>query len=142
MPASKMKNGIAPKAIEEDIMIRIKRVYDLYEPDDDPRFLVDRLWPRGMKKENLRMDGWMKDAAPSDALRHWFGHDPAKWEEFCRRYDAELEDNSDAWRPILDMARKQDITLLYSAHDNEHNNAVVLRSFLEARLADDCQCGS
>ncbi|MBT0652528.1 MULTISPECIES: DUF488 domain-containing protein [Geobacteraceae] len=123
-------------------MIRIKRVYDPYEPDDGPRFLVDRLWPRGMKKENLRMDGWLKDAAPSDALRHWFGHDPAKWEEFCRRYDAELEYNSAAWRPILDMARKQDITLLYSAHDNEHNNAVVFRSFLEARLADDCQCGS
>jgi uncharacterized protein YeaO (DUF488 family) len=115
-------------------MIRVKRVYDPHEPDDGSRFLVDRLWPRGMKKENLQMDGWLKDVAPSDALRHWFGHDPDKWEEFCYRYDAELEDNSDAWRPLLDMARKQDITLLYSVHDIEHNNAVALRSFLEKRL--------
>lgn len=115
-------------------MIRIKRVYDPLEPDDGPRFLVDRLWPRGMKKENLQMDGWLKDVAPSDALRRWFGHDPAKWEGFCRRYDAELEANSEAWRPLLDMARKQDITLLYSAHDIEHNNAVVIRAFLEKRV--------
>ena len=115
-------------------MIQIKRVYDTHESGDGPRFLVDRLWPRGMKKENLQMDGWLKDVAPSDVLRRWFGHDPAKWEEFCRRYDTELEANSSAWRPLLDMARKQDITLLYSAHDIEHNNAVALRAFLEERL--------
>lgn len=115
-------------------MIRVKRVYDTYEPDDGLRFLVDRLWPRGVKKENLRMDGWLKDVAPSDALRHWFGHDPAKWNEFCERYTAELEGNSEAWRPILEKAQKQTITLLFSAHDVEHNNAVLLRSFLEARL--------
>lgn len=116
-------------------MIRVKRVYDPHVPEDGLRFLVDRLWPRGMKKENLQMAGWLKDAAPSDALRHWFGHDPAKWEEFRRRYDAELEANSETWRPLLEMARKQDITLLYSAHDIEHNNAVALRSFLERRMA-------
>lgn len=115
-------------------MIRVKRVYDPHEPADGSRFLVDRLWPRGMKKEKLPMDGWLKELAPSDTLRHWFGHGPAKWEEFCRRYDAELEDNSDAWRPLLDMARKNDVTLLYGAHDIEHNNAVALRSFLEKRL--------
>ena len=115
-------------------MIRVKRVYDPHEPVDGSRFLVDRLWPRGMKKENLQMDGWLKDVAPSDALRHWFGHEPAKWEEFCSRYDAELENNSDAWRPLLDMARKQDVTLLYGAHDIEHNNAVAIRSFLEKIL--------
>jgi uncharacterized protein YeaO (DUF488 family) len=115
-------------------MVRIKRVYDPHEPDDGPRFLVDRLWPRGMKKENLAMAGWLKDAAPSDALRHWFGHDPARWEEFCRRYGAELEANAGAWRMLLTMAQKQDITLLYSAHDLEHNNAAALRSFLEKRL--------
>jgi uncharacterized protein YeaO (DUF488 family) len=117
-------------------MIRIKRVYDPQEPDDGPRFLVDRLWPRGMKKENLAMEGWLKDVAPSDALRHWFGHDPARWEEFCRRYAAELEGDAAAWSILATMAQKQDITLLYSAHDIEHNNAAALRSFLEARLSD------
>jgi uncharacterized protein YeaO (DUF488 family) len=122
--------------IKAEIMIRIKRVYDPHEPDDGPRFLVHRLWPRGMKKENLPMDGWLKDVAPSDVLRHWFGHDPAKWEEFYRRYAAELDDNSDAWRMLLAMAQKQDITLLYSAHDIEHNNAVALSLFLEARIND------
>jgi uncharacterized protein YeaO (DUF488 family) len=115
-------------------MILIKRLYEPPAPDDGPRFLVDRLWPRGLKKEELQMAGWLKEVAPSDALRHWFGHDPARWEEFCRRYNADLEANSVAWQPLLDMASKQDITLLYSAHDKEHNNALALRSFLEARL--------
>jgi len=117
-------------------MIRIKRVYDPHEPDDGSRFLVDRLWPRGMKKENLPMDGWLKDVAPSHELRHWFGHDPSRWEEFCLRYDAELEANREAWLPLLDMTRKRDITLLYGAHDIEQNNAVALRLFLEERLND------
>jgi len=115
-------------------MIRIKRVYDPHEPDDGPRFLVDRLWPRGMKKDALQMDGWLKEAAPSNDLRHWFGHEPAKWEEFCRCYDAELEANSAVWQPLLKLARKQDITLLCSAHDIEHNNAMALKMFIEARL--------
>ncbi|MDU0458638.1 MAG: DUF488 domain-containing protein [Geobacteraceae bacterium] len=112
-------------------MIRVKRVYDQHDQDDGLRFFVDKLWPRGMKKENLQMDGWLKEVAPSDELRRWFGHEPAKWDEFCRRYNAELEANSEAWRPLLEMAQKQDITLLYSAHDIEHNNAVALQSFLE-----------
>jgi len=116
------------------MVIRIKRVYDPPEPGDGSRFLVDRLWPRGMKKEALRMDGWLKEVAPSDELRRWFGHDPTKWEEFCRRYAVELEANSQAWRLLLEMARKQDITLLYSAHDIEHNNAAAIRTFLEIRL--------
>ncbi len=115
-------------------MIRIKRVYDSPEPNDGPRFLVDRLWPRGMKKEALQMDAWLKEVAPSSDLRHWFGHDPARWEEFCRRYDAELEANSAAWQPLLDLARKQDVTLLCSAHDIEHNNAMALKLFFDARL--------
>lgn len=119
-------------------MIRIKRVYDPQEPVDGLRFLVDRLWPRGMKKETLQMDGWLKDVAPSDALRHWFGHDPAKWEEFCLRYHAELEANGEAWRPLLETAKNSDLTLLFSAHDPEHNNAAALRSFLENRLANAC----
>ena len=117
-------------------MIRIKRVYDQNGPEDGSRFLVDRLWPRGLKKENLLLDGWLKDVAPSDELRRWFGHDPAKWEEFCRRYVAELEANSEAWRPLLEVSRKKDVTLLYSAHDAGHNNALALRLFLEVRLND------
>jgi len=115
-------------------MIRIKRVYDSHEPDDGPSFLVDRLWPRGLKKEALQLAGWLKEVAPSDDLRRWFGHDPANWEEFCRRYAAELEDQRDAWQSLLEMARTQDITLLYAAHDRERNNAVALKSFLEQRL--------
>ncbi|KAA0888321.1 DUF488 domain-containing protein [Oryzomonas rubra] len=117
-------------------MIRVKRVYEPHEPEDGPRYLVDRLWPRGVKKENLLLDGWLKDLAPSDNLRRWFGHDPAKWEEFCRRYEAELEGNSQNWHFLLDMSRKQDITLLFSAHDIEHNNAVALRSFFEKKRED------
>lgn len=115
-------------------MIRVKRIYEPHEPEDGPRYLVDRLWPRGVKKENLLLDGWLKDLAPSNDLRRWFGHDPAKWKEFCRRYEAELAGNSHSWLFLLDMSQKQDITLLFSAHDIEHNNAVALRSFLEKKL--------
>lgn len=117
-------------------MIRVKRVYEPREPDDGVRFLVDRLWPRGIRKETLQGDGWLKDVAPSDELRHWFGHDPARWKEFCRRYNDELEAHSESWRPLLETARTQAVTLLFSAHDLEHNNAVALRTFLEARLND------
>ncbi len=112
-------------------MIKIKRVYEEAEPGDGTRFLVERLWPRGMKKEALKMDAWLKDVAPSDGLRRWFGHDPLKWDEFQKRYWAELSDNPDAWSPILLAARDDDVTLLYSAHDTEHNNALALMRFLE-----------
>ena len=118
-------------------MIRVKRVYDPPAADDGARLLVERLWPRGMKKEALSMDGWPKDVAPSDALRRWFGHDPAKWAEFRRRYMAELDDNRAAWEPILEAARQGTVTLLYSAHDTEHNNALVLKTYLEERLPAD-----
>jgi uncharacterized protein YeaO (DUF488 family) len=120
--------------LEAKIMIRIKRAYDPPASDDGLRFLVDRLWPRGMKKESLQLSDWLKEVAPSNGLRRWFGHDPAKWAEFCRRYDAELAANSEAWRPLLDAGREQEITLLYSAHDIAHNNAAALKLFLEARL--------
>lgn len=115
-------------------MIRIKRVYDPQEQDDGPRYLVDRLWPRGIKKEELQINGWLKDIAPSNTLRQWFGHDPVKWQEFCQRYTAELDHNNETWQPLLEMARTQTITLLFSAHDNRHNNAQALRAYLEARL--------
>jgi Uncharacterized conserved protein len=119
--------------IEVGRMIRVKRVYDPAGQEDGLRFLADRLWPRGMKKESLKLDGWLKDIAPSDELRRWFGHDPEKWAEFCRRYEAELGEKSETWRPLLETARNKDVTLLFGAHDLEHNNAVALKAFLEAR---------
>lgn len=117
-------------------MIKVKRVYDPVEPDDGRRFLVERLWPRGIKKEALRMDGWLREVAPSDRLRRWFGHDPRKWEEFRRRYFEELEAHPEAWRPLLEAARVGNITLLFSARDTSHNNAVALREFLEEKLKE------
>ncbi|MGC4191715.1 MAG: DUF488 domain-containing protein [Thermomicrobiales bacterium] len=115
-------------------MIRIKRAYDDGSPDDGTRVLVDRLWPRGVSKERIRIAFWEKDVAPSTALRQWFGHDPARWDEFQRRYVAELVANPEAWRPILDAARSEDVTLVYGAKDTEHNDAVVLQRFLQNRL--------
>ena len=116
-------------------MIRTKRVYEAASPSDGARFLVERLWPRGMKKEALRMDGWLRDVAPSTALRQWFGHDPAKWEEFQRRYRRELDAHPRACQPLLDAARAGALTLVYSAHDTEHNAAVALKAHLEKQLA-------
>ena len=114
-------------------MIHVKRVYEPADPEDGTRFLVDRLWPRGLAKEALALDGWLKDLAPSDALRRWFGHDPARWEEFQRRYAAELDARPDAWRPILEAARQGRVTLLFSARDTQHNNAVALKAYLDAQ---------
>ena len=113
-------------------MISIKRVYELPEKKDGKRFLVERLWPRGLRKSDLVMDGWLKEAAPSTKLRQWFGHDPEKWDEFQARYRKELEVNQDKWLPTLvEAARQGNITLLYSAHDTQHNNALVLKHFME-----------
>src|SRR2546430_2007502 len=109
-------------------MIQIKRGDDPPAKEDGARFLVERLWPRGMKKEALHMNAWCKNLAPSDHLRRWFSHDPAKWKEFQRRYRAELNDNPAAYQPLLDAARHGDIALLYSAHDAEHNSAIALKS--------------
>jgi uncharacterized protein YeaO (DUF488 family) len=111
--------------------VRTKRVYETPDPGDGTRLLVERLWPRGMRREAVAMDGWPKEVAPSDALRRWFAHDPAKWEEFGRRYAAELDRDPEAWRPILEAARRDAITLLYSARDTAHNNAVALKQYLE-----------
>lgn len=118
-------------------MLKTKRVYEEVEASDGTRFLVDRLWPRGMKKEALEMKAWLKDIAPSPALRQWFAHDPAKWKEFQQRYRAELKANPDAWKPILEAAKRGDVTLLYSARDMEHNSAVLLKRFLEEQMNVD-----
>jgi uncharacterized protein YeaO (DUF488 family) len=115
-------------------MIQVKRVYDPPEPGDGTRFLVERLWARGMKKAALRLDGWLKEAAPSDALRRWFGHDPAKWADFQHRYFSELDRKPGAWRPIVEAAYRGNVTLLYSARDTAHNNAVALKVYVEKGL--------
>ena len=118
-------------------MIRLKRAYEAASVDDGERFLVDRLWPRGIKKDALRVRTWLKDVAPTPELRKWFGHDPARWREFQNRYTAELEANPDGWQPLIAAARQGTITLVYGAKDTEHNDAVVLKLFLDARLAAD-----
>ena len=115
-------------------MIQVKRVYDRPEPGDGTRFLVERLWARGMKKAALRLDGWLKEAAPSEALRRWFGHDPAKWAEFQRRYWSELDRNPEAWQPIVEATHRGNVTLLYSARDTAHNNAGALKVYVEQAL--------
>ncbi len=111
--------------------IRIKRTYEPPARGDGRRVLVERLWPRGMKKEAVAADAWLKDVAPSTALRKWFGHRPERWEEFQRRYRRELDANPAAWKPLL--GQRGTLTLLFSAHDTEHNAAVVLRDYLKAR---------
>jgi len=95
---------------------------------------VDRLWPRGVRKEAIRLTGWVQEVAPSQKLRKWFGHDPARWAEFRKRYFAELTAKRDAWMPILESATKANVTLLFSAHDSEHNNAVALKEFLQSGM--------
>lgn len=112
-------------------VFKIKRVYEEPSAQDGVRFLVDRLWPRGIRKETLADAKWLKDVAPSDNLRKWFGHDPAKWKEFRKRYRAELEKNSAACEPILEAIKKDNVTLLFSAKDPEMNQAAVLKEFLE-----------
>lgn len=111
-------------------MIRIKRAYEPASPEDGRRFLVERLWPRGMKKEALEMEAWLKDVAPSTELRKWYGHRVERWPEFQRRYREELDANRDAWKPLLDASARGTVTLLYGARDVEHNSAVVLREVL------------
>jgi len=115
-------------------MIRIKRVYNPVSAEDGQRFLVDRLWPRGVKKEDLKIEDWIKDVAPSNELRHWYGHDPDKWCEFNKLYFAELDGKPATWQPLLEAARKGDVTLLYSTRELERNNAMSLHAYLAQRL--------
>ena len=115
-------------------MIQLKRVYDTAARNDGARYLVERLWPRGVKKESLPVQAWLKEVAPSAELRKWFSHEPAKWPEFRRRYFEELKANPQAWQPLVAAARRGRVTLVYSSHDTEHNNAVALKEFLQQRL--------
>jgi uncharacterized protein YeaO (DUF488 family) len=118
-------------------MIHLKRVYDKPSLEDGKRFLVDRLWPRGVKKAAIHLDAWLKELGPSTVLRKWFGHDPARWEEFRQRYFHELEQNAEACQTIEQAAKQGAVTLVYSAHDSEHNNAVALKQFLEIHARQD-----
>ena len=116
-------------------MIRLKRAYDAPAKDDGIRLLVERLWPRGVKKSDLPLDAWLKDVAPSTELRKWFSHDPAKWKEFQKKYFAELHKKPEALAPILEaMRHRGPVTFLYSSHDAEHNNAIALKHYVETRL--------
>ncbi len=115
-------------------MIQLKRVYEAPSKKDGVRVLVERLWPRGIRKEDLAMEDWRKDAGPSDALRKWFSHDPAKWDAFKKKYFAELDKRPDAWQPILESAARRTVTLLYCSRNEEHNNAVAMKQYLERKL--------
>jgi uncharacterized protein YeaO (DUF488 family) len=114
--------------------IDIQRVYDLPEDAHGTCFLVDRLWPRGIRKEKLAHCTWLKDVAPSNELRSWFHQDPTQWDTFRHHYEAELNRNPEAWQPLVDAAAKHHVVLLYGSRDEQHNHAIVLRDFLLHRL--------
>jgi uncharacterized protein YeaO (DUF488 family) len=114
-------------------MIKLKRVYDPVADDDGTRFLVERLWPRGIKKSDLQMQAWLKDVAPSSSLPQWFSHDPKKWNDFRERYFRELRSNVRALEPLVAAAKQGTVTLLYSSRDSERNSAVALRDYIEGQ---------
>ena len=122
-----------PRSRKSPHKITTKRVYEPASPGDGERFFVERLWPRGLKKERLQAAGWLQEVSPSPELRRWFGHDPARWAEFERRYFAELDRKPASVEPLLAAARGEDVTLLFAARDLERNSAVALREYLEAR---------
>lgn len=115
-------------------VIRAVRVYGLSDAESGARWLVDRVWPRGVPKTSLKLAGWAREAAPSDELRRWFDHDASRWTEFDRRYTSELDASPAAWRPLQDAARGGDLILLYAARDTQHNNAVALRDYLRRQV--------
>ena len=110
--------------------VRLKRAYEPPASEDGTRILIDRLWPRGVKKANAAIDEWMKEIAPSTKLRKWFGHDPERWPEFRHRYRLEIQEHPAEFRRLRELARKRPVTLVYSAHDVAHNDAVVLKDLL------------
>ena len=111
-------------------MLKLKRVYDAPSPQDGLRVLVERLWPRGLTKKRAAVDLWLKDVAPSPELRKWFGHDPARWEQFQKRYAAELKQTKEAVKLLKQKSKEGTVTLVYAARDEEHNGALVLKQFL------------
>jgi uncharacterized protein YeaO (DUF488 family) len=119
---------------KEKIMIEVKRAYEEPQKKDGLRILVDRMWPRGVKKEKAAIDEWTKDIAPSSKLRKWFSHDPEKWQEFKRRYFKELKEKNDLVKRIKEKAKDQTITLIHSAKDVKYNNAVALKEYIEEKI--------
>ena len=120
-----------------NLKVRVKRIYEPAEEADGYRVLVDRLWPRGVSKDGASLDAWMREIAPSGELRRWFGHDVSRWREFKRRYAGELDTRQDLVAEILSMAKQRPVTLLYSARDTDHNQAVALARYLEASVRSD-----
>jgi uncharacterized protein YeaO (DUF488 family) len=116
-----------------EAMVKVKRVYDPVSRTDGTRFLVERLWPRGLSKARLHLTAWLKEVGPSTELRQWFNHDPLKWSRFRTRYFRELDSRPESWRPILTAARRGMVTLVFSSHDEEHNNAVALQEYLQSK---------
>ena len=115
-------------------MIKLKRVYEAAASSDGSRVLVERLWPRGVRKANLRIDAWLKEIGPSNDLRRWFAHDPKKRDVFRERYFAELDSKPKVWKGLVQAARRGPITLIYSSRDPEHNNAVALKDYLQTKM--------
>jgi uncharacterized protein YeaO (DUF488 family) len=114
-------------------MIQLKRAYEKPSAEDGSRILVERLWPRGLTKERAAVDLWLKNVAPSPELRQWFGHDPAKWNQFKRRYWTELKDKKDDVDVLRRKVKEGRVTLIYAAHDEAHNGALALKKFIEQR---------
>jgi uncharacterized protein YeaO (DUF488 family) len=119
------------------VSIWVRRAYEAPTRNDGVRVLVDRVWPRGVSREELEIDEWIRDLAPSTRLRQWFDHDPARWEEFQRRYFQELRGKEGPLRGLLERIQRGRVTLVYGARDPDHNNAVALRAFLERRIRRD-----
>jgi uncharacterized protein YeaO (DUF488 family) len=115
------------------VNVQIKRVYEEPSTSDGKRILIDRLWPRGLTKEKAKVDLWLKDIAPSTELRQWFGHDPSKWNEFKKRYHDELKKNREIIVKLVEQLKTGKVTLVYGAKDEEHNDAVVLKEYLEKK---------
>lgn len=131
----KVDHSICLLLIYNIMTVKIKRVYEESTSSDGKRILVERLWPRGIKKEALKIDLWLKNVAPSTELRKWFSHDVNKWNEFQTKYKNELKSNSAEYQPIIEAGKKGNVTLLFSSRDTEHNNAVVLQSFIQEQLS-------
>lgn len=124
------RNGDAAGSERGGSNLRVKRAYEAPSPEDGTRVLVDRLWPRGLRKADAAIDCWLKEIAPGSELRRWFGHDPSRWKEFRRRYRAELSSRPELLDRLRALAAQGTLTLVYAAHDEEHNHAIVLRDML------------
>jgi len=121
------------RSLSGGVGLRLKRAYERPEEGDGKRVLVDRLWPRGLSKQAARIDLWLRDVAPSDELRQWFKHDPEKWDEFKRRYFAELNDRDEQLEELVEAAAGETVTLIFAAKDEDHNNATALKEYLESQ---------